>query len=247
MRDLAPFTYPKMKDLTPRRRAARCASARSSRGTSSSRSSSSSASSAGRRTSSRASPTATATRRSSAPCRACATTSSTSSAATAAPRTWPRSTSATAAWTARRAAKLIDEHDGKRPASLDVFLEYVGIDEEQFMEVVAKHVVVAVAAARPHPDRVGRGAVGPPDVGAPSGRDVRAARGRAERAAAGRERAADGGRARDVQPGDRRGDGRRGAQWRERRAQRRPNGREAHRNGTSVPPVAAPAPPDESD
>jgi hypothetical protein len=40
-----------------------------------------------------------------------------------------------------RAAELIARHDGKRPASLDVFLEYVGIDEERFMEIVAKHVV----------------------------------------------------------------------------------------------------------
>jgi N-acetyl sugar amidotransferase len=39
------------------------------------------------------------------------------------------------------AARLIREHDGKRPASLDVFLDYVGIDEEQFMEIVTQHVV----------------------------------------------------------------------------------------------------------
>lgn len=40
-----------------------------------------------------------------------------------------------------QAAALIREHDGKRPASLDVFLEYVGIDEHRFMEIVAKHTV----------------------------------------------------------------------------------------------------------
>jgi hypothetical protein len=39
------------------------------------------------------------------------------------------------------AAKLIREHDGKRPASLDVFLEYVGITEDEFMDIVAGHVV----------------------------------------------------------------------------------------------------------
>ena len=39
------------------------------------------------------------------------------------------------------AAKLIAAHDGKRPASLDVFLEYVGISEDRFMQIVAKHVV----------------------------------------------------------------------------------------------------------
>lgn len=38
-------------------------------------------------------------------------------------------------------AQLIAEHDGRRPASLDVFLEYVGIDEARFMEIVSKHTV----------------------------------------------------------------------------------------------------------
>ena len=39
------------------------------------------------------------------------------------------------------AARLIAESDGKRPASLDVFLEYVGINEDEFMDIVAKHTV----------------------------------------------------------------------------------------------------------
>jgi hypothetical protein len=39
------------------------------------------------------------------------------------------------------AADMIGTYDGKRPASLDVFLEYVGIDEDRFMEIVSKHVV----------------------------------------------------------------------------------------------------------
>jgi N-acetyl sugar amidotransferase len=39
------------------------------------------------------------------------------------------------------AAKLIAENDGKRPASLDVFLEYLDLSEEEFIEIVAKHVV----------------------------------------------------------------------------------------------------------
>lgn len=39
------------------------------------------------------------------------------------------------------AAELIQSADGKRPASLDVFLEYVGINEERFMEIVSKHTV----------------------------------------------------------------------------------------------------------
>ena len=38
-------------------------------------------------------------------------------------------------------AALIAEHDGKRPASLDVFLEYVGIDEQEFMDIVSTHTV----------------------------------------------------------------------------------------------------------
>lgn len=39
------------------------------------------------------------------------------------------------------AAKLIAEHDGKRPASLDVFLSHLELSEEDFMKIVAKHVV----------------------------------------------------------------------------------------------------------
>jgi N-acetyl sugar amidotransferase len=39
------------------------------------------------------------------------------------------------------AMKLVQEHDGKRPASLDVFLEYVGLTEEEFMAIALPHVV----------------------------------------------------------------------------------------------------------
>ncbi len=38
--------------------------------------------------------------------------------------------------------KLIKRYDGKRPAALDMFLEILGINEEQFMDIVAKNVVV---------------------------------------------------------------------------------------------------------
>ena len=106
-------------------------------------------SSAGRATKSRACRRSTPTRRSSASCRACATTSSTSSAATRrtdAPA--PPSTSATAGWTASDALALVDEHEGKRPASLDVFLEYVGITEDEFHEIALSHEVVAVGSDR---------------------------------------------------------------------------------------------------
>ena len=43
--------------------------------------------------------------------------------------------------TRERADELIGKYDGKRPASLDVFLEYVGICEEEFYTIVAKQVV----------------------------------------------------------------------------------------------------------
>ena len=39
------------------------------------------------------------------------------------------------------AMRLVQEHDGKRPASLDVFLEYVGLTEEEFMAIALQHVV----------------------------------------------------------------------------------------------------------
>ncbi|MBI2524604.1 MAG: N-acetyl sugar amidotransferase [Candidatus Rokubacteria bacterium] len=39
------------------------------------------------------------------------------------------------------AAALIEKHDGKRPASLDVFLEYVNLTEDDFMAIALKHVV----------------------------------------------------------------------------------------------------------
>ncbi len=39
------------------------------------------------------------------------------------------------------AVRLIADHDGKRPASLDVFLDYVGMTEEEFYENAARHTV----------------------------------------------------------------------------------------------------------
>jgi N-acetyl sugar amidotransferase len=39
------------------------------------------------------------------------------------------------------AIELVQEYDGKRPASLDVFLEYVGLTEEEFMAMALQHVV----------------------------------------------------------------------------------------------------------
>jgi N-acetyl sugar amidotransferase len=39
------------------------------------------------------------------------------------------------------AEKLTAEYDGKRPASLDLFLKYVGLDEEEFMDIAMSHTV----------------------------------------------------------------------------------------------------------
>lgn len=39
------------------------------------------------------------------------------------------------------AANLVSQYDGKRPASLDTFLELLGIPEKEFMEIVENHVV----------------------------------------------------------------------------------------------------------
>jgi N-acetyl sugar amidotransferase len=39
------------------------------------------------------------------------------------------------------AIELIAKYDAKRPASLDVFLEYLGITEDEFMEIALQHVV----------------------------------------------------------------------------------------------------------
>jgi len=43
--------------------------------------------------------------------------------------------------TREEAVRLIKEYDGKRPASLDVFLEYVGITEDEFMEIALKQAI----------------------------------------------------------------------------------------------------------
>jgi N-acetyl sugar amidotransferase len=43
--------------------------------------------------------------------------------------------------TREEAEALVRANDGKRPASLDLFLQSVGIDEEEFMEIAMTHVV----------------------------------------------------------------------------------------------------------
>ncbi|MBI4347021.1 MAG: N-acetyl sugar amidotransferase, partial [Elusimicrobia bacterium] len=39
------------------------------------------------------------------------------------------------------ALRLARQYDGQRPASLDVFLEYLGLTEEQFLDIALKHMV----------------------------------------------------------------------------------------------------------
>jgi N-acetyl sugar amidotransferase len=39
------------------------------------------------------------------------------------------------------AVSLVMENDGKRPASLDVFLKYVGLTEHDFMQIATSHIV----------------------------------------------------------------------------------------------------------
>jgi hypothetical protein len=40
-----------------------------------------------------------------------------------------------------QARTLIEEHEGRRPASLDVFLDYVGMSEQEFLEIAMSHQV----------------------------------------------------------------------------------------------------------
>lgn len=37
--------------------------------------------------------------------------------------------------------QLVEEYDGKRPAALDLFLDYLGLDEARFLEMIEPHVV----------------------------------------------------------------------------------------------------------
>jgi len=43
--------------------------------------------------------------------------------------------------TREQAAELVEEYDGKRPGSLDIFLKYLGLNEDEFIETVLPHVV----------------------------------------------------------------------------------------------------------
>jgi hypothetical protein len=146
------------------------------------------------------------------------------------------------------AAQLIAGHDGKRPASLDVFLEYVGIDEDRFMEIVAKHVVSpwqqpdllqieSAAQLWDHqmwprrPDGVAPGATTAPSslVQIENAVPMATEHGTFSQATA---------EAIGAVPSPGNGTGPRNGDA--------ANGHEPHRNGTSVPPVAAPAPPDDA-
>jgi hypothetical protein len=54
----------------------------------------------------------------------------------------------------REEAMTLLPHDGKRPASLDLFLEYVGISEDEFMAIALSH---AVSPWEPDPAHIERG------------------------------------------------------------------------------------------
>ena len=40
-----------------------------------------------------------------------------------------------------KALEIVNEYEGKRPPSLDIFLQYVGLSENQFNEILAEHIV----------------------------------------------------------------------------------------------------------
>jgi N-acetyl sugar amidotransferase len=59
-----------------------------------------------------------------------------------------------------QAKALIEQHEGQRPASLDVFLDYVGMTEEEFLAIAMSHQVspyahdpAAIRPGRPLPDQ----------------------------------------------------------------------------------------------
>ena len=43
--------------------------------------------------------------------------------------------------TRQKSIELMKKYDGKRPASLDVFLNYIGISEDEFMDIASNHIV----------------------------------------------------------------------------------------------------------
>ena len=43
--------------------------------------------------------------------------------------------------THEQALKNIDEYEGKRPPSLDIFLEYLGLSEDEFYEIASSHKI----------------------------------------------------------------------------------------------------------
>ena len=57
--------------------------------------------------------------------------------------------------------RLVEEYDGKRPASLDFFLDFLGISEQRFMEIIEAHVVAP--QVMPSLDEITRSNIVPPD------------------------------------------------------------------------------------
>lgn len=60
------------------------------------------------------------------------------------------------------AAKLTEEFDGKRPVALDIFLDYLGISEDDFLELVRPHVVAP--HVMPEKDEIQRSNKAPWDI-----------------------------------------------------------------------------------
>jgi N-acetyl sugar amidotransferase len=84
----------------------------------------------------------------------------------------------------RHALELVETYDGNRPASLDIFLEFLQITEEEFMEIMLKHQVsphvhdpsvIGVGAPLPDMERWDRTQVDEPRVGGQRNADGKAA------------------------------------------------------------------------
>jgi len=58
--------------------------------------------------------------------------------------------------TREEALRIISEHEGRRPASLDLFLDYVGLSEEEFLQIALSH---GVSPYRHDPTATKRGKV----------------------------------------------------------------------------------------
>lgn len=58
--------------------------------------------------------------------------------------------------TRKKALQLIKKYEGKKPRSLAVFLEYVGISADEFNKIVAKHLITPASPVDPHKLKYGK-------------------------------------------------------------------------------------------